>query len=181
MDVILKSFCFQASLPALRSMLHLASIMIDQCLVLLLTPFSIHRFPASAADLIRRLLKHDATFRLGNLSGGVHDIMDHPMFKEFGLDWGELYAKRMPPPHKPKVKYNNIIFHALLIVLRFVLSSTIWLSCLFRVVWQSVFCLFFSCCKSCSKLEIEIGTPQHPLFVGMVTTRTNRTNVWCSV
>lgn len=62
------------------------------------------RFPASAADLIRRLLTPNATFRLGNLSGGIQDIIGHPMFHEAGLDWGELCIKRMPPPHKPKVR-----------------------------------------------------------------------------
>lgn len=61
-------------------------------------------FPASAADLIRRLLTPNATFRLGNLSGGMQDILGHPMFVEAGLDWGELALKRMPPPHKPKVR-----------------------------------------------------------------------------
>ena len=62
------------------------------------------RFPASAADLIRRLLTPNATFRLGNLSGGMQDITGHLMLVEAGLDWAELAIKRMPPPHKPKVR-----------------------------------------------------------------------------
>ncbi|CAM9656305.1 unnamed protein product [Pylaiella littoralis] len=60
-------------------------------------------FPDRAQDLIRRLLTPNATYRLGNLSGGIQDIMAHPMFNEVGFDWRELYNKRMAPPHKPKV------------------------------------------------------------------------------
>ncbi|CBN75350.1 conserved unknown protein [Ectocarpus siliculosus] len=59
-------------------------------------------FPATAQDLIRRLLTPNATYRLGNLSGGIQDIMSHPMFNEVDFNWRELYAKRMVPPHKPK-------------------------------------------------------------------------------
>ncbi|CAM9830409.1 unnamed protein product, partial [Ectocarpus fasciculatus] len=59
-------------------------------------------FPATAQDLIRRLLTPNATYRLGNLSGGIQDIMSHPMFNEVDFNWRELYAKRMTPPHKPK-------------------------------------------------------------------------------
>ncbi|CAN0545487.1 unnamed protein product, partial [Ectocarpus sp. 8 AP-2014] len=61
-------------------------------------------FPATAQDLIRRLLTPNATYRLGNLSGGIQDIMSHPMFNEVDFNWRELYAKRMVPPHKPKVR-----------------------------------------------------------------------------
>lgn len=61
-------------------------------------------FPATAQDLIRRLLTPNAIHRLGNLSGGIQDIMSHPMFNEVDFNWRELYAKRMVPPHKPKVR-----------------------------------------------------------------------------
>ncbi|CAM9860220.1 unnamed protein product [Scytosiphon promiscuus] len=66
-------------------------------------------FPATAQDLIRRLLTPNATYRLGNLSGGIQDIMLHPMFNEVGFDWRELYHKRMIPPHKPKVPALSIV------------------------------------------------------------------------
>lgn len=68
------------------------------------------RFPATAQDLIRRLLTPNATYRLGNLSGGIQDIMLHPMFNEVGFDWRELYHKRMIPPHKPKVRVVFFFF-----------------------------------------------------------------------
>eukprot|EP00903_Cladosiphon_okamuranus_P007650 g7418.t1 len=61
-------------------------------------------FPNTAQDLIRRLLTPNATYRLGNLSGGIQDIKSHPMFSEAGFDWRDLYNKRMVPPHKPKVR-----------------------------------------------------------------------------
>lgn len=67
------------------------------------TTTTTNRFPATAQDLIKRLLTPNATYRLGNLSGGIQDIMLHPMFNEVGFDWRELYHKRMIPPHKPKV------------------------------------------------------------------------------
>ncbi|CAN0438904.1 unnamed protein product [Laminaria digitata] len=76
-------------------------------------------FPASAADLIRRLLTPNATFRLGNLSGGMQDIIGHPMFLEGGLDWAELSIKRMPPPHKPKVNMKVNFFFVLRIPVSF--------------------------------------------------------------
>lgn len=38
-----------------------------------------------ARDLIRRLLSSDLSKRLGNLCGGVRDIMEHPWFE--GVDW----------------------------------------------------------------------------------------------
>lgn len=38
-----------------------------------------------ARDLIRRLLSSNLSKRLGNLKGGVKDIMEHPWFE--GVDW----------------------------------------------------------------------------------------------
>lgn len=61
-------------------------------------------FPPTAEDLIRRLLNRNAAYRLGNLNGGVNDIMTHPMFSSTGFNWEDLYKKRTPPPHKPKVR-----------------------------------------------------------------------------
>lgn len=68
------------------------------------------RFPNAAQDLIRRLLTPNAAYRLGNLSGGIQDIMSHPMFQHAGFDWRELYNKRMIPPHKPKVVMQINVF-----------------------------------------------------------------------
>lgn len=64
------------------------------------------RFPASAENLVRGLLTPNPTFRLGNLSGGMRDIMNHPFFKELDFNWDDLYLKRVTPPHKPKVSVS---------------------------------------------------------------------------
>ncbi|CAN0206792.1 unnamed protein product, partial [Ascophyllum nodosum] len=66
-------------------------------------------FPPAAADLIRSLLTPNAAYRLGNMSGGVQDIMNHPMFVAAEFDWEDLYNKRLPPPHKPKVGDDSCI------------------------------------------------------------------------
>jgi hypothetical protein len=47
-------------------------------------------FDIEAEDLIRKLLTPNPTFRLGNLSGGVRDIMDHPWFSNNGFNWQQV-------------------------------------------------------------------------------------------
>jgi len=51
-----------------------------------------------AADLIRRLLKRDATKRMAD----SEEIKKHPFFK--GIDWELLFTKNVTPPYKPPVK-----------------------------------------------------------------------------
>lgn len=71
-------------------------------------PFT-SRFPPSAAHMIKGLLVSNPIKRLGNQSGGIQDIMNHHFFKECGLDWDELYNKRLTPPHKPKVRVAAVV------------------------------------------------------------------------
>ena len=59
-------------------------------------------FDAGAKDIIKRLLHANPSFRLGNLSGGVGDIMRHPWYRHF--DWDALDARRMQPPHVPPIR-----------------------------------------------------------------------------
>ena len=49
-------------------------------------------FDTQAEDLIRKLLTPNPTFRLGNLSGGVRDIMDHPWFANNNFNWAQVSA-----------------------------------------------------------------------------------------
>ncbi|DBB07731.1 TPA: hypothetical protein ACH3X3_009153 [Trebouxia sp. C0006] len=59
-------------------------------------------FPATARDLVRKLLQADLSKRIGNLSGGVADIKTHPWFRT--LDWDACLARRASAPIKPLVK-----------------------------------------------------------------------------
>jgi hypothetical protein len=47
-------------------------------------------FDIEAEDLIRKLLTPNPTFRLGNLSGGVRDIIEHPWFRNNGFNWQQV-------------------------------------------------------------------------------------------
>lgn len=51
-------------------------------------------------DLIGRLLNRDPVQRLGY--HGVHEIKNHPFFKD--IDWDKLNGKGYIPPYKPEVK-----------------------------------------------------------------------------
>ena len=53
-------------------------------------------------DLVRKLLVHDRTKRIGNLRNGAEDVKTHKWFKE--LDWEEVFNKKLKPPFVPKVK-----------------------------------------------------------------------------
>jgi len=63
--------------------------------------FPAQNFTAEAKDLVRRLLEHKPTKRLGVLKGGAADIKGHPFFK--GFDWAKLLAKKLTPPIKPAI------------------------------------------------------------------------------
>ncbi|KNE54134.1 AGC/PKA protein kinase [Allomyces macrogynus ATCC 38327] len=56
---------------------------------------------AAARDLIRNLLAHDWTKRLGALKGGASDIKNHRWFAN--INWDELVARRVTPPMIPRV------------------------------------------------------------------------------
>lgn len=52
-------------------------------------------------DLVKRLLTHSPTQRLGSLKGGAMDVKSHPWFAEF--DWNAFENQTMPAPYIPKV------------------------------------------------------------------------------
>jgi len=56
-------------------------------------------------DLIKRLLVHDRTKRLGNMKAGADDIKKHRWFKS--VDWEEVYQRELKPPIVPKVSSDG--------------------------------------------------------------------------
>ena len=50
---------------------------------------------------MKHLLVHNPLQRLGMQKGGAGDVKAHPWFA--GFDWEAFAAKRMKPPHIPKV------------------------------------------------------------------------------
>jgi serine/threonine protein kinase len=53
------------------------------------------------SDLVSKLLTTQPGRRLGNLKGGIGDIMKHKWFGSF--DWAGLDALTIPPPYVPAV------------------------------------------------------------------------------
>jgi len=64
------------------------------------------KYPASLSkdiqDFISRLLIKDPKERLGSGKKDVEELKKHQWFK--GLNWEDLFAKKIDPPYKPKVK-----------------------------------------------------------------------------
>lgn len=67
------------------------------------------KFPSSfnpnAKSLVKHLLEADLSKRYGNLKGGVNDIKNHRLFKNF--DWDSCLAKSIKPPYIPKVSSSS--------------------------------------------------------------------------
>jgi len=59
----------------------------------------------TAKDLIKRLLVHDRTKRLGNMKAGAEDIKKHRWFKS--IDWEEVYQGQLRPPIVPNVSSDG--------------------------------------------------------------------------
>eukprot|EP00698_Gefionella_okellyi_P004800 TRINITY_DN14440_c0_g1_i1.p1 TRINITY_DN14440_c0_g1~~TRINITY_DN14440_c0_g1_i1.p1 ORF type:complete len:349 (+),score=57.63 TRINITY_DN14440_c0_g1_i1:47-1048(+) len=57
---------------------------------------------AYAKDLIKRLLQSDRTRRLGNLSSGARDVMDHKWFAS--ISWTKMEQRQLKPPILPRVR-----------------------------------------------------------------------------
>ena len=49
-------------------------------------------FDPHAEDLIKRLCCHDISNRLGNLTGGITDVLQHRFFK--GMNWLDLKSQK---------------------------------------------------------------------------------------
>ena len=50
-------------------------------------------------DLVRKLLVHDRTKRIGNLRNGAEDVKTHKWFNE--LDWEDVFNKKLKLPFVP--------------------------------------------------------------------------------
>jgi len=62
-------------------------------------------FSKEAISLIKKLLQHKPTKRLGVTKGGAAEIKAHPFFK--GIDFNALVARKVKPPIVPKIKHNK--------------------------------------------------------------------------
>lgn len=63
--------------------------------------YPIH-MPRDSVSILQRLLTRDPEQRLGSGQGDAQEIMSHPFFK--GVNWDDIYNKRVPTPFKPTVK-----------------------------------------------------------------------------
>ena len=55
------------------------------------------RMDKSFVDLCKKLLSPNPVFRIGNLIGGVEDVIEDPFFK--GFDWDALERRQMASPY----------------------------------------------------------------------------------
>jgi len=62
-------------------------------------------FSKDAVNLIKRLLQHKPTKRLGVVKGGASEIRKHPWFA--GVDWNALVARKVKPPIIPRIRHNK--------------------------------------------------------------------------
>jgi serine/threonine protein kinase len=62
-------------------------------------------FSKEAISLIKKLLQHKSTKRLGVVKGGAAEIKKHPWFR--GFDFDALVARKVRPPIVPKIKHNK--------------------------------------------------------------------------
>ncbi|GAB1600387.1 putative serine/threonine-protein kinase PRKY [Argonauta hians] len=56
-----------------------------------------------AKDLIKKLLVHDRTRRLGNMKCGAEDVKNHRWFK--GIKWTDVWERKLKPPFIPKISH----------------------------------------------------------------------------
>lgn len=63
--------------------------------------------PESAKQIIQDLIRRDPSKRLGKLSGGEDDILDHKFFSDHDIDFDSLRLKDCKPPTIPKIKNSR--------------------------------------------------------------------------
>ena len=51
--------------------------------------------------LIKKLLAFNPVFRIGNLSGGINDIINDPFYST--VDWAEIEERRAVAPYVPEI------------------------------------------------------------------------------
>ena len=60
-----------------------------------------HDMDIQQVDVVKKLLTSNPAFRLGNLSGGINDIMRHPFFST--INWTALEHLQIRAPYKPPI------------------------------------------------------------------------------
>ncbi|CAM1310911.1 PRKX (predicted) [Pycnogonum litorale] len=58
-----------------------------------------------AKDMVRKLLQHDRTKRLGNMKNGAEDVKSHRWYKT--LDWDDVISRHLKPPMLPDVCHDG--------------------------------------------------------------------------
>ena len=66
-----------------------------------------HPLVQDIRDLIKRLLTHNPTQRLGSGKGGAADVKAHPWFTSF--DWAAFAKRHLKAPYEPQAR-NNTFF-----------------------------------------------------------------------
>lgn len=63
--------------------------------------YPIH-MPRDSVSILQKLLTREPVHRLGSGPTDAQEIMSHAFFR--GVNWEDVYEKRVPPPFKPTVK-----------------------------------------------------------------------------
>lgn len=63
--------------------------------------YPIH-MPRDSVSILQKLLTREPVHRLGSGPTDAQEIMSHAFFR--GVNWEDVYEKRVPPPFRPTVK-----------------------------------------------------------------------------
>ncbi|EXJ84852.1 AGC/PKC protein kinase [Capronia epimyces CBS 606.96] len=63
--------------------------------------YPIH-MPRDSVSILQKLLTREPELRLGSGPGDAQEVMSHAFFK--GINWDDIYNKRVPTPFKPTIK-----------------------------------------------------------------------------
>ena len=63
--------------------------------------YPIH-MPRDSVSILQKLLTREPDLRLGSGPGDAQEIMSHAFFK--GVNWDDVYHKKVPTPFRPAVK-----------------------------------------------------------------------------
>lgn len=66
--------------------------------------YPIH-MPRDSVSILQKLLTREPVHRLGSGPTDAQEIMSHAFFR--GVNWEDVYEKRVPPPFKPTVKSDK--------------------------------------------------------------------------
>lgn len=123
--------------------------------------YPIH-MPRDSVSILQKLLTREPEMRLGSGPTDAQEIMSHAFFK--GVNWEDVYHKRLPTPFKPTVKNDKDTsnfdqeFTSVTPVLTPVQSGEfIWLSIMIPDTYTNVLEQFFR--KRCRKSSEAFPIP----------------------